>query len=876
MKGKLSAVTVAFALAFAATLGGLSPAAASPKPAAPPRTSAAAPSGAWTTYHRDAGKTGYDPTIPQTTTATAGWVSPTLDETVYDEPLVYNGMVYVGTSNNTVYALNQGTGAIVWSQHLGAPQTGGWSCGNVNPTGILGTGVIDVALSRVFFVAFLSQYLYYYLYGFDLATGAVKEATQIAPGGFDWKIQQERGALALSADGSHVYVPFGGRAGDCGPYHGWVVGVPTTPGVVPDELYQTPSTGEGVWDAGGVVVDGTTGNVFFSTGNAIPCSGAINSDSVIRTGPTLGSATSFFQPSDWQSNWCAPDLDLGSAAPVMISPSLMFMAGKYGSGFLLNPGNLGGTGNGLFRADICHGIHSDATFGSFAYAAPYVYVECDGGGLVALQVNASTPSFSQCAASCIAPSWWAGGGTTFGPPIVAGGVVWVADIGGGGLFGFNATTGAQVYHSAGFPVDHFTTPSEAGGQIFVSADTQVRSFNMAAGCQSVSVTLSPASPSVVGTLVTVTAAAAGCPNPNPQYEFWLLPPGGTWRVVRPYSTISSFGWDTRDQAAGTYLFSVWARDASSSSSYDAYDSSHSYTLTAGHCSSIGVSLSPASPQSIGTPVTVSATSSGCPNPRYQFWLLPPGGAWTVVQPYGTAASFSWSTVGRPAGSYLFSVWVRDASSPAGYDAYDSSHSYTLTVTPCTGVGVSISPASPQSIGTPVTVNATPSGCPNARYQFWLLPPGGTWSIVQPYSSSASFNWSTAGRAAGSYLFSVWVRDLSSQASYDAYDSSHSYTLTVVPCTGVNVTISPASPQTVGTPVTVGATASGCSNPRYQFWLLAPGGTWTVVQPYGSSPTFTWSTVGRPRGTYLFSVWARDLSSQAAYDAYDSSHYYTLS
>ena len=39
---------------------------------------------------------------------------------------------------------------------------------------------------------------------------------------FPW-IKNERGALALV--NGIVYVPFSGHAGDCGNYHGWVVGV---------------------------------------------------------------------------------------------------------------------------------------------------------------------------------------------------------------------------------------------------------------------------------------------------------------------------------------------------------------------------------------------------------------------------------------------------------------------------------------------------------------------------------------------------------------------------------------------------------------------------------------------------------------------------
>jgi hypothetical protein len=48
---------------------------------------------------------------------------------------------------------------------------------------------------------------------------------------------------------------------------------------------------------------------------------------------------------------------------------------------------------------------------------------------------------------------------------------------------------------------------------------------------------------------------------------------------------------------------------------------------------------------------------------------------------------------------------------------------------------------------------------------------------QGYSSTANFSWITTGLGAGTYRYSVWVRDASSAASYDAYFPGTTYTLT---------------------------------------------------------------------------------------------------
>lgn len=445
-----------------------------------------AANGSWTTYHRDDGHTGYDPLAPAvgTVSPTPGWTETTLDAEVYAEPLVYNRLVYAATLNNTVYALNQSTGAVVWQKNVGVPVSSGWQCGNVSPQGILGTPVIDPAAGRIYVATILASDHLYRVFGLDLATGAVVMTTVIPAAigtGFDWTIQQERGALAVA--NGYVYVPFGGRAGDCGSYHGWVVGVPVN-GSTSLNVYETPDTGSGVWTAGGVVVDDTTGDVFVTTGNGVVtgCGSVNQNDAVVRLSPTLA-LQDYFMPQDWQANWCNNDQDLGSASPLLISPSLLFQAGKWGNGFLLDPANLGQVDGQLFPtpkpatyagADVCLGNHSDATFGSFAYARPFVYLECDGHGLVALNVDTSVPAFTACGTVCPAPDWQAGGSNTFGPPIVAGGVVWVA--GNNGLYGFNATTGAQVYHSATFGTNRFVTPAEAGGQVFVPSHLVIKSF----------------------------------------------------------------------------------------------------------------------------------------------------------------------------------------------------------------------------------------------------------------------------------------------------------------------------------------------------------------------------------------------------------------
>src|SRR5207302_5491957 len=144
-----------------------------------------ASTGAWTTYHHDNARTGYDSTLPLVQSVSTGWTSGAMDGQVYASPLVFNGVVYAATLNNTVYAFNQSTGATMWSKNLGAPQASGWICGNVSPMGILSTPVIDAAANRIYAATEIAGATpTYHLFGLDLAaSGNIVLNTDIIPVG---------------------------------------------------------------------------------------------------------------------------------------------------------------------------------------------------------------------------------------------------------------------------------------------------------------------------------------------------------------------------------------------------------------------------------------------------------------------------------------------------------------------------------------------------------------------------------------------------------------------------------------------------------------------------------------------------------------------
>lgn len=456
---------------------GRSTAARSARPSVPAITGTG-----WTTYHADNARDGADPSAPSfagITQPANSWAQ-SLDAPVYAEPLALGGVVYVATERNTIYALDERTGGSVWpsypnGHHLESPATGGFGCGNINPDGITGTPVIDPSKGVIYAVG-ENAALHFDFYALNLADGSLAEPiTDVTPAGMPVADQGERGALALSA--GRVYVPFGGRAGDCRPYHTYVDAVPAT-APASFSVYapqSSPPIGTdweeaGVWAPSGESVD-PAGNVYIETGNGAQtsCSAAWDhGDGVVKLSSSLQELSAWAP-----SNWCglnAADADLGSVAPLLLAGGVVFAGGKSGDGWLLDSSSLGGVGGTpLFASHIDSCPTSDAVFGGFAALSGTVFVPCDGTGLVALNVTTTSPySFGVR---------WHSGSFSPGPPIVAGGLVWTVSQYGGKLYGFDADSGALQVTAPVGPSTKFVTPTSDGGWIFVPTSAGLSAFD---------------------------------------------------------------------------------------------------------------------------------------------------------------------------------------------------------------------------------------------------------------------------------------------------------------------------------------------------------------------------------------------------------------
>jgi outer membrane protein assembly factor BamB len=415
----------------------------------------------WTTYHSDRARSGVARGGPALRRPQLGWISPALDQPVYGQPLVVDGRVLVATEEDSVYALDERSGALLWHTKVGKPVAGGsLPCGNIDPVGITSTPVADPAAGLLYVAAFLDQdHPHHELVALDLGSGMVRFRRLADPPGADPRVQNQRGALALA--NGRVYVVFGGRYGDCGRYHGWVVSLPAS-GEGPMASFRVPTAREaGIWAPAGPVVN-RRGELLVATGNGASTTRYDEGSSVLRLAADLRQLDAFAPP-DWAELGRA-DADLGSVSPTLFGNELVFQIGKAGVGYLLAADRLGGVGGQRFSRPVCQ-----AAFGATASRPPLVYVPCVDG-LVALRIATQpAPAFRVA---------WRSTRFNAGPPIVAGGAVWTLNQDTGILLAFDPATGrARGQVPVGLAA-HFAAPSAADGLVLIAAGRQVIAVTM--------------------------------------------------------------------------------------------------------------------------------------------------------------------------------------------------------------------------------------------------------------------------------------------------------------------------------------------------------------------------------------------------------------
>ena len=466
----------------------------------------------------------------------------TIAGNVYAQPLYIEGgasgpMIIAVTESNNVYALDATTGTVIWQVNVGPPVTSGLLCANINPVGITGTPVVDLASRRLFFDALIDGPIKkHFIYSLNVDTGATNSGWPVDVNAtanynhmtFDSVIQEQRGGLAL-VDGI-VYVSYSGYSGDCDNYHGWVVGVdindPTNV-----HAWATTAVGGGIWGHGGVASDGT--NMFVVTGNTFNTGGNwMGGEAIIRlqAGPTwTGMPTDYWAPFNWL-NLDQTDTDLGGVSATVIdvpgaTPSQLVLAlGKDSNAYLVDRNNLGGISSPPAAQANVHGINRGTSAVTYhTRLGTYIAFHNDVGTIRAYKITATSPATIVLA--------WSQTQDGRGSPWVTtidgtnDTIVWVAGVEGDQrLHGYDGNRGTVIYAGGG-PNELMTgtrqwnTGIVALGRIYFAADNRIYAFMLPGGrptpTPSPSVAPSPTATASATPRATPTPRARITPRPRP-------------------------------------------------------------------------------------------------------------------------------------------------------------------------------------------------------------------------------------------------------------------------------------------------------------------------------------------------------------------------
>lgn len=461
------------------------------------------------TYHADAARSGHYAAAGLSWAAAAHLQpEPGFDGRVpghiYAQPLVWHpprggpGLVIVATEDDVVAALDAASGRMVWQTRLGTPVPAtALPCSNIDPLGITGTPVIDPDRGAVFVDATVAGMSgpRQDVFGLRLTDGAVLPGWPIDVGvamtarglHFAPLYQNQRTALAL-LDGQ-VFVGFGGETGDCGDYHGTVIGLATTPPLLTG-AWVSRGRKAGIWSPGGISV--ADDKLYFTTGNsdrsASPSAPWDDGIGAFRASTALAHSADprdYFAPRDYATDDDG-DLDLGASTPLPVDlpggVRRLIAMGKDGNAYLLDRDNLGGIGGALAVRHLADGaiIQAPVVYHAggntlVAFRAPFTRCP-DGHNETAVEALAISPDGMR-------PLWCAPVDGR-GIPIVtttetgAEPIVWVVGAEGDErLHGFRGDTGEPVVTTDKLPgLRHFVTPVVADGRLYVAGDGRVFAF----------------------------------------------------------------------------------------------------------------------------------------------------------------------------------------------------------------------------------------------------------------------------------------------------------------------------------------------------------------------------------------------------------------
>ena len=376
----------------------------------------------------------------------------TLDGTVDSSAIYLKGVFFVTTTYGRTEAINASTGAVKW--RFTPPGYSSWAG---SPQITTATPVADPS----------GAYLYAASPGGRIYKLAASNGHPVWSVSITMLPSREKIAGALNYANGHVIAVTGGYIGDTPPYQGHVAIIAPKTGkllhvwnsLCSDRTgLMDPTTCDAsdsaIWGRSGAVVDPTTGDLLVTTGNA-PWNGTTDwGDAVIRLSPDATQILGNYTPTN-TDEMNRDDVDLGSTSPAILDAGHLAQGGKDGMIRVISVAAMSGTTP--HKGGELQIVSTPSAMDLFT--APAVWHSGSTTWLFAAD-NGATAAWTYSDGHLTQVWKHDTGGTS---PLVAGGLLWVYDPG-GGLNVYRPLTG-QLVATLACGGGHWNSPIVVDGRV---------------------------------------------------------------------------------------------------------------------------------------------------------------------------------------------------------------------------------------------------------------------------------------------------------------------------------------------------------------------------------------------------------------------------
>jgi PQQ-like domain len=434
--------------------------------------------------------------------------SATMDGGVWGQPLYMNAItvggkarnvLYVTTSNDSVYALDADTGAQLWKKSFlstGVTPVLGSMVGISTTTGVLSTPVIDAGKKMLYVVATTAEngatYFPHRLHALDLTTGneMLGGPELISHPNLEPIHKFQRPSLLL-ANGM-IYVGFGAIK-DIRPYHGLLFSFDENT-LEQKAVFDVVPTGSqaGIWMSGAAPSSDSSGNIYISTGNGTVSTNNFG-ESIVKMSPTL-QVLDYFIPFDY-NDLNTDDLDFGAGNVMVVPdqqgpiPRLLIACGKSTPIYVMNRDSMGrlGTSSDNIVQRLDHQLGNSgnwrdsgrACFNEPAMWQQNVYFAANHDVLKMFVLDAATGKLSATPVSKGTYTYlWPGADPVVSSNGGTNGIVWTVDYATSTLHANDATDVSKVLYASPSlgTVVRWVPPTVANGHVYVALQGKVIAF----------------------------------------------------------------------------------------------------------------------------------------------------------------------------------------------------------------------------------------------------------------------------------------------------------------------------------------------------------------------------------------------------------------